>query len=329
MLSGPTGSSWPSQGRVFRLKWCRIFQMGHFALWGGNYDSYRREYAYDGDVFLLLDSEKLGDGDIHLRDLYWAGTYTYKTVKGINKTISSFCSSRELARTSVRFKFGLYDFLGLPMEGEPMVSTGSGFTITKDGYILTNFHVVENAKRVMVNTPKGTLKAAVMASDKDNDIALLKISGEFTPATFAADKTAKLGQTVFTIGFPMPSIQGLSPKVTKGVISGLNGWQDDTRRYQIDASVQPGNSGGPLADEYGNVVGIVVSRITGGETQNVNYAIKKTSILDFINKNIQVSKQIQTDDPKKTADDSGEKNKPKFEDSVDKLRKATVLVMSF
>ncbi len=100
---------------------------------------------------------------------------------------------------------------------------------------------------------------------------------------------ANLGATIFTIGFPRPSLQGFSPKVTKGVISGLNGIKDDISQYQIDAAVQPGNSGGPLADENGNIVGVIVGKLNdsyliknhGSIAQNVNYAIKKHMYMHY------------------------------------------------
>jgi S1-C subfamily serine protease len=91
-----------------------------------------------------------------------------------------------------------------------------------------------------------------------------------------------LGQGVFTIGFPNPDVQGLSPKLTKGEVRSLAGLQDDPRMYQISAPVQPGNSGGCLVDDAGNVVGIISSKLdtvamakaTGDVPQNVNYALK-------------------------------------------------------
>ncbi|MDD4031594.1 MAG: serine protease, partial [Bacteroidales bacterium] len=141
-------------------------------------------------------------------------------------------------------------------------------------------------------------------------------------------KSAKLGQTVFTVGFPMPELQGFSPKVTKGVVSSLNGIQDDVRMYQIDAAVQPGNSGGPLADESGNIVGVVVARLndayvaqnTGSLPQNINYAVKKSYTLAFVDNNQDASKQIQT---------ATDAKKASFEEAVEKVRRATVLVMVY
>lgn len=312
----------------------------HAAEW----NSALRGYYYTGDFFFLLGatSKTLADDEEYTEDLYWAGTYTYTTVKGLEKTVKCYSYKRDLAQLAVRFKFGLFDKVEAgttsPSPGvsasEPVLADvelkgfGSGFIITKDGFLLTNHHVVRKAKQVKVRTEKGILVARIVAQDPDNDIALLKIDGEFTPATFAPDKMARLGQTVFTVGFPMPELQGFAPKVTKGVISSLSGIQDDVRMYQIDAAVQPGNSGGPLADENGNIVGVVVARLndafvaqnTGSLPQNVNYSVKKSYTMAFIDNNQDASKQIQI---------STEPKKISFEEAVEKVRKATVLVMVY
>jgi len=100
----------------------------------------------------------------------------------------------------------------------------------------------------------------------------------------------KLGDSVFTIGFPNPSLQGLSPKLSKGETSSLAGVQDDPHLFQISLAVQPGNSGGPLVDSAGNVVGVIVGRLSEGKTvlltgslpQNVNYAVKSTYVLAML-----------------------------------------------
>jgi S1-C subfamily serine protease len=160
--------------------------------------------------------------------------------------------------------------------------SGTGFFITSDGYMLTCFHVVTNAARIVVGTKRGVLPAQMVQSDEDNDIALLKVEGNFTALPLAASNSVNLGESVFTIGFPNPGVQGMQVKVTRGEISSLAGAQDDPTEYQVSVPVQPGNSGGALVDEYGNVTGIVVARLSdqaalatsGMLAQEVNYAIK-------------------------------------------------------
>ena len=97
--------------------------------------------------------------------------------------------------------------------------SGTGFFITSDGYMLTCFHVVTNAARIVVGTKRGVLPAQMVQSDEDNDIALLKVEGNFTALPLAASNSVNLGESVFTIGFPNPGVQGMQVKVTRGEIS--------------------------------------------------------------------------------------------------------------
>ncbi|MGD1088944.1 MAG: serine protease [Verrucomicrobiota bacterium] len=161
---------------------------------------------------------------------------------------------------------------------------GTGFFVTDNGYLLTCFHVVNNAASIMVGTTHGLFPAELVQSDPVKDVALLKVTGSFTSLPLVSSNTVELGEPVFTIGFPNPNVQGLQPKLTRGDISGLAGAQDDPDEYQISVPVQPGNSGGALLDENGNVVGIVAARLsdwaavrTSGMTaQDVNYAVKSS-----------------------------------------------------
>src|SRR5665213_1808307 len=123
-----------------------------------------------------------------------------------------------------------------------------------------------------------------------NDLALLRAVGKFSPLPIAASRSAHLGGTVATIGFPDPSLQGFSPKLAKGEIASLSGAGDDPRYFQISVPVQPGNSGGALVDERGNVIGIVSAKLdastalamSGSLPENVNYAIKSSLLLSFL-----------------------------------------------
>ena len=124
-------------------------------------------------------------------------------------------------------------------------SSGTGFIISKNGYILTCHHVIAEAKTIKVVLSKEILSAQVVAVDKNNDLAMLKISGFFPALAFSPERTVKMGQEVFTIGYPNPGLQGINAKLTRGYISSLSGFQDDLRLYQISTPVQPGNSGGP------------------------------------------------------------------------------------
>jgi uncharacterized protein len=165
---------------------------------------------------------------------------------------------------------------------EKMVS-GTGFLITTDGYIVTCHHVVEGAARIEIYVGDKMYPASLVQEDPNSDLAILKVNGSSFPAlAFSPHRSAKMGQDVFTVGFPNPGLQGISAKYTKGTVSSLTGFKDDLRLYQISVPIQPGNSGGSLLDEYGNILGVVIAtlsakktfEISGSLPQNVNYAVK-------------------------------------------------------
>jgi S1-C subfamily serine protease len=125
--------------------------------------------------------------------------------------------------------------------------------------------------------------------DPTIDIALLKVDAETVPVPLAKEP-ARIGQEVFTVGFPNPEVQGLSPKYTEGTISSTRGLQDDPSVYQISVPIQPGNSGGPILTREGRVVGVAVASLneafalqtSGALPQNVNYALKATRVRAFL-----------------------------------------------
>lgn len=148
-------------------------------------------------------------------------------------------------------------------------------------YVATNYHVVEDAKNLVVSGIKGSYSkdyaVEVVVTDKINDLAILKITEPgFTG--FGALKygfktqTTDIGTDVFVLGYPLITTMGEDIKLTTGVISSKSGFMGDVSQYQISAPVQPGNSGGPLFDNRGNVIGIVSAKHTGAE--NAGYAIK-------------------------------------------------------
>jgi S1-C subfamily serine protease len=167
-------------------------------------------------------------------------------------------------------------------DAEKKVMMGTGFFVTSTGYILTDNHVVKGASTIRVKVGSNIVSAVLAAADASNDLALLKIDGTYPCLPLGDSSGTSLGQTVFTIGFPEPELQGLSPKLTKGEISSLAGIKDDPSMFQISVPVQPGNSGGCLVDESGNVIGLIEATLSTVETakrsgdllQNVNYATK-------------------------------------------------------
>ena len=176
-------------------------------------------------------------------------------------------------------------------------------------------------------TSAGLIDATVVKVDTANDLALLKVAGQFAPLPVAASRGVKLGGTVATIGFPNIGMQGFSPKLAKGEIASLSGAVDDARYFQISVPMQPGNSGGALVDEHGNVVGVVSAKLdastalaaSGALPENVNYAVKSSFLLSFLESVPAVSAKLK--EPV-TAD-------RKFEDVVKSAQDAAVLVLVY
>jgi len=206
-------------------------------------------------------------------------------------------------------------------------SSGTGVFVSSEGLIVTAAHVVEGASKVEVCLPGGNRTATVMEIDSKNDLAILRIGGSGYPAApLIPSKNINLGQSVFTIGFPNTDIQGASPKFTKGEISSLNGMRDEPTQWQISVPVQSGNSGSPLFDESGNVVGIVVSKLNAIETakttgdliQNVNYAVKNAYLFAMLEKF-----PDKLEGPKKSGFFK------KFESVVEDSKKTVVLILAY
>lgn len=165
---------------------------------------------------------------------------------------------------------------------------GSGFFISGD-VVATNCHVVIDAKRIEViisnDNQVSTYKAKVLCQDKTNDIALLQIEDTnfkaFTSLPYELmQSTIDVGSKVFTMGYPMANIMGQEIKITDGIISSKTGYEGDVVMYQISAPIQPGNSGGPMFNQEGNLTGITSAGIPGA--QNVGYAIKSGYLNNLI-----------------------------------------------
>src|SRR4051812_18836961 len=138
-------------------------------------------------------------------------------------------------------------------------SSGSGFAIDDGSIVVTNYHVVRDCSEIRV-PDVGT--AAVFKLDSKADLALLKVSKPLsTSLRLRTGRSIKLGEEIVVIGYPLRGLLSSSPTVTTGIISSMAGLRDNRTEMQISAPVQPGNSGGPVLDRSGNVVGIVVSRL--------------------------------------------------------------------
>lgn len=168
--------------------------------------------------------------------------------------------------------------------------TGSGVLIY-DNIIITNHHVIASAEKVeaIINVDgiPETYKARVLCSDKTNDLAIVCIKDENfkgigNPPFRILSNTVDVGTSVFAMGFPFSSFLGDEVKITDGIISSKTGFDGDVVTYQISAPIQPGNSGGPLFDKEGNLVGITNAGIDKSVADNIGYAIKSPYVLNIM-----------------------------------------------
>lgn len=179
-------------------------------------------------------------------------------------------------------------------KSQPAEWTGTGFALANN-YIVTNNHVVEGANKICIQGVNGDFNhkynAEVVATDKHNDLAIIKLKGIKIPSIgipySVQSSVSDVGEEVFVLGYPLTSTMGDEIKLTTGVISSKTGYQGDVAMYQISAPIQPGNSGGPLFDSKGNVIGIISAKHKGAE--NVGYAIKTSYLKNLIESAVPVN----------------------------------------
>ena len=209
-------------------------------------------------------------GTFHLTEAAAAPAYDTEEQQNIAVYKKALPSVVNITSTAVQFDF----FYGpVPQQGQ-----GSGFILNKEGLILTNNHVIDNAQRVEVTlSDKHKYKAQVVTTDKNHDLALLKIDApNLVPATLSESNGLTVGQRVYAIGNPF----GLSGTMTRGMISAIRSVGSPTGNkiddaIQTDAAVNPGNSGGPLLNSHGEVIGITTMIASNGSDQSagIGFAI--------------------------------------------------------
>lgn len=203
------------------------------------------------------------------------GEYSTAEENAIKETINILhLPSNTYEQTLFDYKF---DQMRQEME---IKGCGTGFFINSSGYLVTNCHVIETSKKIKVRTSHNSLNADIISTDEENDLCLLHIDNFSCGLPFFAEKIIT-GQEVLTYGYPQPDLQGFVPKMTQGIVSSTSGFQDDYRFFQIDAAIQPGNSGGPLIDKKnGSLLGVI--SLSMKKSQNVNYAIKSEILFHFL-----------------------------------------------
>ncbi|WP_424812351.1 trypsin-like peptidase domain-containing protein [Roseococcus sp. YIM B11640] len=241
------------------------------------------------------------------------------------------CANREIALANPRapapgqVRQPASGDMARPAPGAPVVqpnaqaraaSTGTGFLVA-DNVVMTNHHVVDNCNRILLRTPSGHWLAAVPPARMDAalDVAILNVPGLVgPPLAFRTGPAVRRGEGVIAYGFPLAGLLSSDPKLTRGEVNGLRGLGDNPNQYQISAEVQPGNSGGPLTDMQGHVVGVVVSKLnaqavsrrTGDIAQNVNFAVQGQAALGFLRRAGIQARTAESTGPDRSAPDVGE-----------------------
>ena len=211
----------------------------------------------------------------------------------------------------------------------PQSGTGSGFFVSKMGHVITNAHVVQNCNKVTIgDNANKQVPAEVVNTDKSNDLALLKLSTLEMASTesksliqklgiavvplatngLLRNEDVKLGEKVLVAGYPFGDAFSNTIKVTSGIVSATRGAGDDSGQFQLDAAVQPGNSGGPIYDSGGNIVGVVISQLDklkmakaiGSLPENVNFGIKASTVRQFLISSGLPSKKSERTEEKST-----------------------------
>ena len=195
-------------------------------------------------------------------------------------------------------------------EDKKNIGSGTAFSISENGYLLTAQHVIDGFKNIYIHINKKKMKASLIASDSNNDTALLKVDYTFKDhLNLHSTSLLSVGDKVFTTGYPITDLLGKEIKYTDGIISSKSGIQGVVSMMQTTVPVQPGNSGGALVSaDSGNVVGLISSTaslafysISGSLPQNVNWAVKSDYIIPMISELDLVKSELLTENTIKRA----------------------------
>jgi S1-C subfamily serine protease len=190
--------------------------------------------------------------------------------------------------------------------------TGTGFVVSTSGHVVTNHHVIDGCVGDIEGKLAGgtAMNLRTVSVDEANDIALLQTSAPVANSASIRGPAIRSGDAVVVIGYPFHGLLTSDFTVTTGIVSSLSGLLNDTRRLQISAPVQSGNSGGPLLDTSGNVIGVVTSKLnglkfaklTGDLPENINFAIKTGALRDFLDNSVVPYKIAEQGNEQKTTE---------------------------
>ena len=192
------------------------------------------------------------------------------------------------------------------------VASGTGFYVSSTGHVITNDHVVDGCKDIKVQSTGTDISTVLLATDTKNDLALLKASHMPSIYFSISNNDPEELQDVIVAGYPFGDAFSSSIKFTQGIVSSLAGIGNDYSQFQIDAAIQPGNSGGPIVDIYGNILGVAVAKLDfkkimddyGVVAENTNFGIKASAV-----RNLMVGNNVKVKSPQSKTMSTSEKVK--------------------
>jgi len=173
------------------------------------------------------------------------------------------------------------------------VASGSGFYVSDLGHIITNYHVIDGCKDMKVHADGEVFTAKIIADDRRNDLAILKVSTTPKHALTLSQESPFPLQEIIVAGYPFGDKVSSTLKFTQGIVSAIAGLGNDYSQIQIDAAIQPGSSGGPILDKHGNVIGVAVAKLSlkkilkdyGVVPENTNFGVKASAVKNLLEGN--------------------------------------------
>jgi S1-C subfamily serine protease len=201
------------------------------------------------------------------------------TIDNINGVSYGYSYTTSIKYTYIKIYPLEADTLTITPDSKQIAGSGTGFAISSLGYIATCNHVVDGATSIKVKGIGGDFSksytAKVISTDANNDLAIIKIDASLGTIPYTiSTSTSDVGSSIFTLGYPLTATMGDEIKLTDGLISAKSGFKGDITSYQISAAAQPGNSGGPIFDKNGIVIGVLNAKYVAAE--NATYAVKST-----------------------------------------------------
>lgn len=217
-----------------------------------------------------------------------------KGITGISKRKVKVSGYAFMSRYKfITFTLSLFFLSNSFVYGKESTRFGTAFAVSEDGYLITSLHVVKDTKHVKAfsSNSKQLFTGEVIAIDPKKDLAIIKISTKVVPLKFSGFLSVPTGLEVYALGFPQPTLQGRTLKISSGLINAREGFTGETQRFQFSAEIQQGHSGGPVIAPDGTVVGLIQGKLISSpdqnrgvvdSPQNVNFALDSSLILNFL-----------------------------------------------